>query len=108
MDALEPVWQLGRAVGEEKQATMNDLPSGLTVKDVAKRYRVGRDKVRGWINRGELMAINVAGALCGKARFVVLPEHLAAFEQRRAAAPPPKSPRQRKRPEFVDYFPDAD
>jgi hypothetical protein len=61
--------------------------AGLTVRDVARRYRVGGDKVRLWIARGELAAVNTAAALCGKPRFVVLPEHLAAFERRRAAAP---------------------
>ena len=84
---------------------MTDLPSGLTVKDVAKRYRVGREKVRGWINRGELKAINVAGALCGKARYVILPDHLAAFEDRRAAASAPKPPRRHKpRPSLIDQL----
>ena len=84
----------------------NEL-AGFTVRDVAKRYRVSRDKVRGWIARGELGAINTGAALCGKARFVILPNHLAAFEQRRAAGPPPKPPRRRKRTDFIDYFPDA-
>ncbi len=40
---------------------------GLTVRDVACRYRVGEDKVRGWIARGELRAINTAKVLCGAA-----------------------------------------
>jgi transposase len=41
---------------------------GLTVADVAARYRVGEDKVRLWIRRGELAAINTAATLCGKPR----------------------------------------
>jgi excisionase family DNA binding protein len=81
-------------------------PAGFTVGDVAKRYRVSREKVRSWIARGELGAINTAGALCGKPRFVILPDHLAAFEQHRSAGPPPKPPRRRKRSDFIDYFPD--
>jgi len=86
---------------------MIDLPSGLTIKDVAKRYRVSRDKVRGWIGRGELGAVNTAGSLCGKARFVILPDHLAAFERRRSAGPAPRPPRRKKRTDFIDFFPDA-
>jgi hypothetical protein len=62
--------------------------------------------VRAWIRRGELKAINTAGALCGKPRFVIPPEALAAFERSRDAAPPPKPPRRRKRIQVTDYYPD--
>ena len=44
---------------------------GLTVADVARRYRVGEDKVRAWIRGGELKALNTAMSGCGKPRFVV-------------------------------------
>jgi hypothetical protein len=79
---------------------------GLTVADVARRYRVGPDKVRSWIARGELAAINTATALCGRPRWVVTPEALAAFERRRTSGPPPKPARRPKRTVAVDYFPD--
>jgi hypothetical protein len=46
---------------------------GLTVRDVARRYRVGEDKVRGWIARGELAAINTATVMCGRPRWVIPP-----------------------------------
>jgi excisionase family DNA binding protein len=78
---------------------------GLTVREVARRYRVSTDKVRSWIKRGELMAINTATALCGKRRFVVLPHHLAAFEQKRASGPEPKRPRRGRLGTLVDYYP---
>lgn len=79
---------------------------GLTVADVARRYRVGEDKVRSWIAKGELKAINTATVLCGKPRFVVLPDHLAEFEKLRAAGPAPK-PQRRKRPtQPIDFYPD--
>jgi hypothetical protein len=80
--------------------------AGLTVADVAIRYRVSPDKVRGWIKRGELRAINTAAVRCGKPRFVILPEALAEFERSRAAAEPPKQPRRRIRTTKVDYYPD--
>jgi hypothetical protein len=88
--------------------TSLSLPAhGLTVRDVAKRYRISPDKVRALIKRGALSAINTASALCGRPRFVVLPHHLAAFEeQRRAAAPPPKPKRKSKMMSFIDYYPD--
>ena len=77
---------------------------GLTTRDVAKRLRVSEDKVRGWIARGELAAVNTA-ALCGRPRWVVTPEALAAFERARAGGPPPKPQRRRRRQEVIDYYP---
>jgi hypothetical protein len=82
------------------------LAAGLTVRDVARRYRVSPDKVRGWIRSGQLVAINTGSSLCCKPRFVVLPEALAAFERNRQAAPPPKPTRRKKRSNKVDYYPD--
>jgi hypothetical protein len=80
--------------------------AGLTVRDVARRYRVGEDKVRAWIARNELAAVNTASALCGRPRWVIMPEALAAFECRRAGGTPPKPERRQKRTEEIDYFPD--
>jgi hypothetical protein len=83
------------------------LLRGLTVRDLAARYRVSEDKIRAWIRRGELAAINTSTALCGKPRFIVLPDALREFEKRRGAALPPKPPpRRRNRIDFVDYYPD--
>jgi hypothetical protein len=79
---------------------------GYTVADLAKRYRVGPDKVRGWIARGELAAVNTAAALCGKPRWVVSADALAAFEGRRAGGPLPKPVRRSRRAETTDYYPD--
>jgi hypothetical protein len=80
---------------------------GWTVTDLARRYRVGEDKVRGWIARGELVAVNTAEVLCAKPRWVVMPEALTAFERRRAGGPPPKSPaRRRRQPAVKDYYPE--
>jgi hypothetical protein len=78
---------------------------GLTVADVARRYRIGEDKVRQWIRSGELAAVNTAAALCGRPRWVVLPDALAAFEQRRTAAPVRK-PRTKRQSYRIDYYPE--
>jgi hypothetical protein len=86
--------------------TDSALARGYTVRDVAKRYRVSPDKVRAWIVRGELTAINTAAVLCSRPRFVVLPDALAVFERCRAGGPPAKPPRRKKRTTPVDYFPD--
>ncbi len=81
--------------------------TGLTVDDVARRYRVSPDKVRAWINAGELRATNTAAELCGRPRWVVTPEALAAFELARQGGPPPARPKRRpRRASGVDYYPD--
>jgi hypothetical protein len=68
---------------------MNDgRTPGFTVADIAARYRVGQDKVRGWIKRGELAAVNTSAALCGRPRDVVTPEALAKFTVTRWHAKP--------------------
>jgi excisionase family DNA binding protein len=83
------------------------LLHGYTPREVARRYRVSADKVRGWIARGELPAINTTTDRSRKPRWVVTAEGLAYFEANRRASPPPRLPALRKRrPGFVDYFPD--
>jgi excisionase family DNA binding protein len=91
--------------------SMPDVPldrraAGLTVREVARRYRVGEDKVRGWIARGELAAINTAAMLCGRPRWVIQPEALVEFEQRRRGGPAPMPQRRRRRVHEIDYYPD--
>lgn len=79
---------------------------GYSVKEVAERYRVGEDKVRGWIRRGELRAINTATVLCARPRYVIPPDALPEFEKRRSAAEPPKPPRKKKLPkDAIDFYP---
>jgi hypothetical protein len=84
----------------------DELPRrGYTPNELARRLRVSPDRVRAWINRGELAAINTAdrGA---RPRFVVLPDQLAAFIEGRRPAPPPDRPRpkQPRRTAQVDYY----
>ena len=81
---------------------------GFTVADLAKRYRVSEDKVRGWIRAGLLKGINTADVACGKPRYIVLPEALAEFERVRSTAPLPKVPRRRRPTDQIDFFPDSD
>src|SRR5262249_28067543 len=80
--------------------------AGLTVRDVARRYRVSPDKVRRWIQTGQRAAVNTASARCGKPRYVILPHHLTDFERARSAGPAPKATRRRRRTCAVDYYPD--
>jgi hypothetical protein len=80
--------------------------AGLTTADVARRYRVGEDKVRSWIGKGELAAINTAALLSGRPRWVITAEALAEFERRRSGGPPAKPAPRRRRKTIgtVDYF----
>jgi hypothetical protein len=80
--------------------------AGLTVREVARRYRVSPDRVRGWVRRGELAAINTADAQCRRPRFVIPPEALHQFERDRSAARPKPAPRRRRRPAVIDFYPD--
>ena len=82
------------------------LSTGLTTREVARRYRIGEDNVRGLIARGELRAINTAAVLCGRPRWVVTAEQLAEFERRRASGPPPTPKPKRKKTTEIDYYPD--
>jgi excisionase family DNA binding protein len=80
---------------------------GFTPNELAKILRVSADRIRDWIRRGELRALNTATNRCGRPRFVVLPHHLAEFERlHQVSAPPKPIPRRRRRPTVVDYYPD--
>jgi len=76
---------------------------GLTVADVAARYRVSPDKVRAWIARGELAAVNTSS--CRKPRWVVSPDAITAFEKKRGTRAPAVRHRQRGRARGTDYYP---
>jgi hypothetical protein len=72
---------------------------------VAARYRVGPDKVRGWIGKGILRAINRNDTRSGKPSWVIMPEALAEFERGRQAVTPPRPALRRKRTTQVDFYP---
>jgi hypothetical protein len=82
------------------------LPAVFTVKALAARWKISPDKVRRWIARGELRAMNTSETQTGKPRWVVLPDEVARFEKGRQAAPPKPARRRRKRTLAVDYYPD--
>jgi hypothetical protein len=80
---------------------------GLTVRDLARRYRVSEDRVRGWIVRGELRAINRRDTRCGRPSWVIPPEALSDFERgRQAATPDAPKPKRRKKAILTDFYPD--
>jgi hypothetical protein len=80
--------------------------SGYTVADLCRRWRCGAEKVRGFLDRGELVGINIATNLCGRPQWRITAESVEKFERRRSSAPPPKPPRRRKKIDEIDYYPD--
>jgi hypothetical protein len=68
-----------------------------TVHDLHLKYGVSEHTVLGWINRGLLRAINVAGADSGNPRWRISEDALADFERVRSSTPQPSTtPRRRK------------
>jgi excisionase family DNA binding protein len=78
----------------------------LTPNELARLVRVSADRIRNWIKTGQLRAVNVAEHRCAKARFIILPHHLAEFERQRQVSPPLKPARRRKRIGITDFYPD--
>jgi excisionase family DNA binding protein len=78
---------------------------GLTVREVARYLRLGRDRVRAMIAAGELGAVDTAPR-GRRPRLLVLPHHLAEWERSRSAAVPPPPPKRRRRLGVKDYYPD--
>jgi hypothetical protein len=79
---------------------------GYSVADLCKRWKVGADKLHGFIRRGELVAVNVARNLSGRPQWRITPEAVAAFEKGRTSAPVPKVVRRRRKVDEVDFYPD--
>ncbi len=79
---------------------------GLTVREVAARFRVGKTRIHEWIRSGQLSAINTAPIRSSRPRWVILPDALAAFERGRQGGAPAPQPQRRRRPAVKDYFPD--
>jgi hypothetical protein len=78
----------------------------LTVKLAAERLGVNPDKIRLWIRRGDLSALNVAAAAGGqRPRWRIPVLELELFEGRRRSTPLPRAtPRRRRRHEQVTQY----
>lgn len=80
---------------------------GMTPAEVARYLRVSPDYIRDEIRAGRLGAIDTSRLRRRRPRYVVLPHHLAAWERSRAAVTPAApSPRRRRQPLMIDYYPD--
>src|ERR1051326_3032828 len=96
------------AVEESPRRREIERRRGYTTQDVARVLRCSSDSVRTMVRSGRLGAVNMRNATSGKPRFIVMPEHLAAFIEANKVYVPPKPERRRRRsPEMIDYFPET-
>jgi hypothetical protein len=79
---------------------------GLTPTELGRYLRVSPDYIRAEIRAGRLGAIDTSRQRCRRSRFIVLPHHLAEWEQARRVAAPQATPRRRRRREEIDFYPD--
>ncbi len=97
------------ALGDRPDSAGNrrdESQGGFSVADLCCRWKVGPDKIHGFLRRGELIGVNVAANLSGRPQWRITRESVELFERRRSSAPPPKPQRRRRNREEVDYFPD--
>lgn len=78
--------------------------NGYTVGELCERWRVGEAKVRGWIRRGELKAIDLAGPGSSRTRLVVTQDAVAEFERSRESRETVARKPRRRRKQVKDYF----
>ena len=69
----------------------------MTPPEVAQYLRVGRDKVLGFIRRGELPALNVASESSTRPRYVIRPEDIEVWVCRLSVPAQVPTPRRRRR-----------
>ena len=68
---------------------------GYSVADLCRRWKVGAEKIRTLICRGELVATNLALDISARPQWRITHESVAAFERRRSSEPASKPPRRR-------------
>lgn len=76
-----------------------------TPPQIAEQLGIEPQKVRTWIQRGELVASNVADRVDGRPRWRVSASELEAFLARRQSRPPVKAARRRRvEPNVKQFF----
>ncbi len=96
-----------RATVESLLGNGNGVHSGrekLTPPELARRWGIKPEKVLAWIRSGELRAINAATQQSGRPRYLIDPDEVEAFEQRRAVVERPAVTRRRRRRRDVPRY----
>jgi hypothetical protein len=84
-----------------------DATCGFSVADLCRRWKIGAEKIRGFLRRGELVGINVATNLSARPQWRITRQSVDLFERRRSSAPVPRQRRkERRQPQEIDYYPD--
>jgi hypothetical protein len=79
---------------------------GFTIADLCVRWKVGPDKIRAFLRRGELVGVNLSANLSARPQWRITEQSVALFERRRSSAPCPKPPSRRRRaPAEIDFYP---
>jgi excisionase family DNA binding protein len=93
---------------EENMPTATEqLPRAVTPGEYADRLGVSVDKVRTWIEQGELFALNVATSAHGKKpRWRIPLDAIERFEDGRGTKPAPPVPKRRRRRDanIIEFF----
>jgi hypothetical protein len=94
-------------VPREECGVADTDPQGFSVADLCCRWRVGADKIRAFLHRGELVGVNVATNFSARPQWRITRKSVELFELRRSSAPPPKPPKRRRRQtNETDFYPD--
>jgi hypothetical protein len=99
---------LAASSGDVESARKREIERrrGYTTREMARMLRCSSDSIRTMIRSGKLGAINLRQTKTGKPRFIVMPEHLAAFVEANKVYVAPKTERRRRRPkDTLNYFP---
>jgi hypothetical protein len=90
---------------KRKKRTQRERRPGdsFTLRDLAQDLGVGVGKIRRWLKRGDLVAINVSDSP-QKPMWRVTAASVEAFKQRHSSQPVPQTPR--RRPSGKHYFRD--
>ncbi len=82
------------------------MRKSFTPPEVAEELKIHPEKVRGWVKKGELLAVNVAASPTGRPRWRIAEADLADFLARRSAPKPTPKMRRRRRVDasVIEYF----
>jgi len=84
------------------------LPSSkhqkITPPQLARRYGCKPTKVLGWIQSGELRAIDAATVRGGRPRYLIDEKDIEAFEVARAVTPPRPIVQRRRKTALKEFF----
>jgi len=108
LQRIEVALTASSGVKESSRQREIEQRRGYTTREIARMLRCSSDRIRTMIRSGKLGAVNMRQTVCGKPKFIVMPEHLAAFvEANKVYVPPKPEQRRRRQKDLIDFFPDT-